>query len=245
MLGGVFGVGGGIVMVPLFVLFLGLDQRTAATTSLLAIIPISALGLIGYATGGSVEWVAGAVIGLGSIVGGQVGVRLLPHVPVPALQLGFALLLVYSAFRLLQPESVAGDSQDQRWVLLVLVGVVAGLLAGLLGIGGGIIVIPAIVLLAGVDIDTARGTSLMVVLITAATASITTLRSGHANAKVGIWAGLTGAPIAFGASLLAQAIPQRQASWLFAGLMVVAAIDLVFKAVQAWRARTKTKHAHD
>lgn len=237
LLAGVFGVGGGIVMVPLFVLFLGLDQRTAVTTSLLAIIPISVLGALGYATGGSVDWVAGLVIGLGSIVGGQIGVRLLPYVPVPALQVGFAAMLLYSAYRLLLPETVSEGDPTGQWWLLVVVGVVAGLLAGLLGIGGGIVIIPGLVLLAGLDMATARGTSLLVVLITAATASITTVRSGQANTGVGVWAGLAGAPAALVASLVAQAIPQQQAAWLFAGLMVVAAIQLLHKA---WSARKAT-----
>lgn len=240
LLAGVFGVGGGIVMVPLFVLFLGLDQRTAATTSLLAIIPISILGALGYATGGAVDWPAGIVIGLGSIVGGQIGVRLLPRVPVPALQLGFAALLLYSAYHLLQPETEATGTDTGQWWLLIVVGLAAGLLAGLLGIGGGIVIIPGLVLLAGVDMDTARGTSLLVVLITAATASITTVRSGQANTAVGLWAGLAGAPAALVASLVAQSIPQEQAAWLFAALMVVAAVQLVFKA---WRSRRVTDTA--
>ncbi len=237
LLAGVFGVGGGIVMVPLFVLFLGLDQRTAVATSLLAIIPISVLGALGYATGGAVDWAAGVVVGLGSIVGGQVGVRLLPRIPVPALQVGFAALLLYSAYQLLQPDTVSSDGQVGQWWLLVGVGLVAGLLAGLLGIGGGIVIIPGLVLLAGADLATARGTSLLVVLITAATASITTVRSGQANTAIGLWAGLVGAPTALAASLVAQAIPQRQAAWLFAGLMVVAAIQLIHKA---WVSRKET-----
>lgn len=239
LLAGVFGVGGGIVMVPLLVLFLGLDQRTAATTSLLAIIPISVLGALGYATGDAVDWPAGVVIGLGSIIGGQIGVRLLPRVPIPALQLSFAVLLLYSAYHLLQPDPEATGTDTGQWWLLVLVGLVAGILAGLLGIGGGIVIIPGLVLLAGVDLDTARGTSLLVVLITAATASITTVRSGQANTAVGLWAGLAGAPAALAASLVAQSIPQEQAAWLFAGLMVVAAVQLVLRA---WKALREDRH---
>lgn len=240
LLAGVFGVGGGIIMVPLLVLFLGLDQRTAATTSLLAIIPISVLGALGYASGDAVDWPAGAVIGLGSIIGGQIGVRLLPRVPIPALQVGFAALLLYSAYRLLQPEAEATGTDTGQWWLLVVVGLAAGILAGLLGIGGGIVIIPGLVLLAGVDLDTARGTSLLVVLITAATASITTVRSGQANTAVGLWAGLAGAPAALAASLVAQSIPQEQAAWLFAGLMVVAAVQLVLRA---WKARRRASRA--
>jgi uncharacterized membrane protein YfcA len=231
LLAGVFGVGGGIVMVPLLVFLLGLDQRTAATTSLLAIIPISLLGAYGYATGGAVAWQAGLIVGLGSIAGGQIGVRLLPHVPIPVLQAGFAALLLYSAYRLVEPGSEVATGQGHWWLLLA-VGVVAGVLAGLLGIGGGIVVIPGLVLLAGVELTTARGTSLVVVLITAVTASITTVRNGQTSTAIGVWAGVIGAPAALLAALVSQRIPQEQAAWLFAALMVVAAGQLVLRATR-------------
>ena len=131
-------------MVPLLVFLIGLDQRTAVTTSLLAIIPISVLGMLGYAFGSAVAWQAGLVMGVGGVVGGQLGVRLLTYVPVPALQLGFAALLLYSAYRLVQPASQGeAASGNGPWWLLLAVGVVAGLLAGLLGIGGGIVLIRA------------------------------------------------------------------------------------------------------
>lgn len=229
-LAGLFGVGGGIVMVPLFVFFLGLDHRRSVATSLLAIIPISVLGAFGYASGGEVAWRAGLVIGLGSIVGGQLGVRLLPHIPVATLQLGFAAMLFYSAYRLIQPSAAESVDAEGPWLLMIVVGVVAGLLAGLLGIGGGIVVVPGLVLLAGVDLTTAQGTSLLVVLITAATASVTTVRSGQTATAVGVYAGLAGAPVALIASLLSQAIPQSPAAVLFAGLMVFAATQLLRKA---------------
>lgn len=231
VLSGLFGVGGGIVMVPLFVLWLGLPQKTAITTSLLAIIPISVSAIAGYAVGDAVAWQVGLVIGGGSIVGGQIGVRLLPVIPVPYLQVAFAVLLLYSALRLIQPDSVAADSGAiAGWPVLVLVGVVAGLVAALLGVGGGIIVVPALVLLAGVDLSTARGTSLLVVLLTAVTASVSNWRAGALDARIGWLTGLVGVPASLGAALVAQSIPQRAAAYLFAALMVVAALQLLRRA---------------
>jgi hypothetical protein len=232
LLAGLFGVGGGIVMVPLFVFMLGLDQRTAVTTSLLAIIPISALGTLGYATGGAVAWVDAVVIGLGSIVGGQVGVRLLHRIPIPALQAGFAALLFFSAYRLVMPSATTSTSgAGGQWWLLVLLGVAAGMLAGLLGVGGGIVIVPGLVLLAGVGLNVARGTSLLVVLFTAVTASFTTVRAGHTATTVGVWAGLAGAPASLVAARFAQSIPERQTAILFAGLMVLAGLQLVRRAI--------------
>lgn len=238
LLSGLFGVGGGIVMVPIFVLWLGLDQKRAITTSLIAIIPIAVSGMLGYALGGAVDWGVGLALGVGSVAGGQLGTWLLPRVPVPYLQALFALLLGYSAYRLVFPtelQAVAGGDSPGAWALLVGVGVVAGTVAGLLGVGGGIILVPALVLLAGENLDVARGTSLMVVLITAATATVTNLRHDRAEPRIGWWAGIAGAPAALVASFLGQWLPERQAAVLFAVLMVVAAAQLLRKAVSGWR----------
>ncbi len=236
-LSGIFGIGGGIVMVPLFTLWLGLDQRTAITTSLLAIIPISVAAIGGYLVGDAVAWGVGLVIGVGSIVGGQVGVRLLPHIPVPWLQLSFAVLLLYSAVRLVAPSAAPTDQVGgEPWALLVIVGVIAGLIAALLGVGGGIVVVPALALLAGMDLTTARGTSLVVILLTATTASLSNWRAGALDTRVGWISGLAGVPAALGAALVAQWIPQQVAAYLFAVLMVVAAVQLLRRA---WSARTR------
>ncbi len=236
LLSGLFGVGGGIVMVPIFVFWLGLDTKRAITTSLVAIIPIAVFGAAGYAVGGAVAWLIGLAVGIGSIAGGQIGARLLPWVPVPGLQVAFALLLGYSAFRLAFPDEpaaeVIADGAPVPWLVLLVAGLVAGVIAALLGVGGGIVIVPALVLLAGVDLTVARGTSLLVVVMTALTASITNIRAGRTDVRVGVIAGLAGAPAALAASFLGQWLPERVAALLFALLMVVAALQLLRRATQ-------------
>jgi uncharacterized membrane protein YfcA len=78
ILSGLFGVGGGVVMVPLQTLFLGETIKSAVRTSLGAIVPIAISGLAQHAYNGNVLWIAGVCLGLGGIVGAQVGTRLLP-----------------------------------------------------------------------------------------------------------------------------------------------------------------------
>ncbi|MGB8022402.1 MAG: TSUP family transporter, partial [Candidatus Nanopelagicales bacterium] len=70
LLAGLFGVGGGIVMVPLLVAWFGLDQRRASATSLLAIIPIAGAAALGYAATGSIDVGGGLLLLLGGVVGG-------------------------------------------------------------------------------------------------------------------------------------------------------------------------------
>ena len=236
LLSGVFGVGGGIIMVPLFVFWLGLEQRRAIATSLVAIVPIALAGMLGYAAGGAVDWQAGLALGIGGVVGGQLGVWLLPRVPVRILQVLFAAILIYSAFRLVFPADDLTDASSANmqlpWVLLIVAGLLAGTMSGLLGVGGGIILVPALVLLVSLNIDAARGTSLLVVILTAVTASFTNLRSKRADIRVGLIAGVAGAPAALAGALVGQWIPEQGASALFAVLMIVAAIQVLTRALR-------------
>lgn len=235
LLSGLFGVGGGVVMVPIFVLWLGMDQRRAVTTSLIAIIPIATLGTLGYALGGAVDWSAGLALAIGSVLGAQVGAALLHRIPVAYLQAAFSLLLFYSAYRLVLPaEYTTAIGPDPSWWVLGIAGVIAGLTAGLLGVGGGIIIVPALVLLAGTNLDVARGTSLMVVIATAVTASFTNIRAGRPDTRTGVISGLVGAPVALLAAFLGQWLPERQVSILFAVLVVYAAVQMLRKAYQHW-----------
>src|ERR687895_1270464 len=76
-LSGLFGVGGGILIIPGLVLFLGMAQRTAHATSLAAIIPIAASGVAGYALEGSVDWPAATWLATGAAAGAVIGTKAL------------------------------------------------------------------------------------------------------------------------------------------------------------------------
>jgi uncharacterized membrane protein YfcA len=233
ILSGLFGVGGGIVMVPLLVAWFALDQRRASATSLLAIVPIAAASTAGYAATGSVDVVAGLLLIAGGVVGGQVGARLLPRTPIPTLQLWFGVLSLATAARLVlggSGSALAGIAWAWEAILLVLVGLAAGTLAGLLGVGGGIILVPGLVILAGADADTARGTSLMVVIVTAVTATVTNLRNGLVDVRTGLVAGVVGIPAGLAGAALGQWIPDRAALALFAGLLVWSGLRMIARS---------------
>ena len=139
VLSGTFGIGGGTVIVPALV-WLGLSQRNAAATSTLAIVPTSISGVISYATGGHVDWLAAALLFCGMFIGGQIGSWLLSRLPELVLRWIFVAFLVFVVIN--QVSFV--PSRDHQIVMtvvtgigLALLGVVIGTLAGLLGIGGG------------------------------------------------------------------------------------------------------------
>ncbi|MEI6792827.1 MAG: sulfite exporter TauE/SafE family protein [Actinomycetes bacterium] len=91
---GLFGVGGGIVLVPLLVLWAGFDERRAAATSLLAIVIAASAGAATQLIYGNVHFVAALTVGLPAIGGVLIGTWLQQRVPVALVQLMFSVLLV-------------------------------------------------------------------------------------------------------------------------------------------------------
>ena len=89
-----FGVGGGLVMVPLLILVIGFPERAAMATSLAAIGVIASVGVISYGLRGEVDPAAAAVVGLPAAVGAIVGTGIQQRVTGRALGLGFAAFLV-------------------------------------------------------------------------------------------------------------------------------------------------------
>jgi len=101
VIAGLFGVGGGVIVVPGLVLWIGLSQREASGTSIATIIASSAAALIGFGIAGNVEWAAAVVVFLGAAVGAVIGARIATVVPERILTATFALVLVIAGLRML------------------------------------------------------------------------------------------------------------------------------------------------
>jgi len=104
LIAGLFGVGGGILFVPALVLFAGLGQLQAEATSLLAIVPVAAVGAWRQHRYGNLRLRAGLVVGAVAIGGGVVGVAIANAVPERGLEYGFAALLLFTAFQVTRDE---------------------------------------------------------------------------------------------------------------------------------------------
>lgn len=99
VLSGLFGIGGGVVKVPLQMLFLGESIKTAVRTSLGAISAIAASGLVQHAYNHNVLWIPGLCLGMGGIIGAQAGTRLLPRLSDDAVKILFVIFsLVLSVY---------------------------------------------------------------------------------------------------------------------------------------------------
>ena len=235
LLSGAFGVGGGIIMVPLLVGLAGMDDRRAASTSLVAIVPASSVGVIIYLAQGQVDLVAGGIIAAGAVVGAIIGSRLLRRISLVWLRFMFVALLVVVAARLFIVAPVRGDHLELSWLVAggyVVLGLLMGIASGLFGIGGGVIAVPALITVFGVSDLIAKGTSLLVVIPTGIVGTIAHLRRGIVDTRAGLVVGAAAIAASAPGAAIALAIPPRLSGVLFASLLVLAAIHLTITGIR-------------
>ena len=98
--GGFFGVGGGIVLVPLILWVLKTQRHIAHATSLAAIIVIAIAGMAGFAVEGEVNWVVGSGLAIGGVLGAAYGANLMDRLSPATLRTVFAVVLIVSGLRM-------------------------------------------------------------------------------------------------------------------------------------------------
>ena len=163
---GVFGGGGSILTVPLLVYVAGLDTKPAIATSLVVVGATAIGALVAHARAGRVQWRTGLVFGATAMVGAYAGGRIGPMVPDLVLLVGFALMMLATSVAMIRGRRERPSAEEHRQAPLIRVlveGVVVGLVTGIVGAGGGFLVVPALVLLGGLPMATAVGTSLLVI----------------------------------------------------------------------------------
>jgi hypothetical protein len=174
LLSGLFGIGGGIVLIPLLGLALGLNQHQAQGVALAAMLLPNGLPAVLYLRrqGVTIQWALVVMLTAGFLPAVWLGARIANLVPETPLRLGFACVLGVLAVRtLLQrprpsaPRPRAGALGLGRiWLPGLAIGLAGGLASGLLGIGGGIIMIPLMVWLLALPQHSAQTTSLVFML---------------------------------------------------------------------------------
>lgn len=236
---GLFGVGGGIVLVPYLVLARGWDQKQAQATSLVMVAMAATAGLVQYALAGDVVWIAGAAVLVGGLIGAVIGSALVARLQTWVLQIGFALLLVVAAARLVTaPTSEAAGTPPSIDAAIVAAyvgsGIAMGILSALFGIGGGILLVPLLVTAFGYDIRLAAGTSLAVMGLIALVGALRQSGRGATQWRAGVLLGLGGIAGGLLGAGLAQWLPLTVLTWLFAALLVLTSVRL---ARAGWRSR--------
>ncbi len=235
LMSGLFGVGGGTVIVPLLVLLLGFDQRLAAGTSLAAIVPTATVGVISYGIHDSVAWIPALILALGAVIGAQIGTWLLPRMPITALRWGFVgfLAVVIVSLFVVIPSRDAGLPITVLSVIgLIVLGVVTGTLAGLLGVGGGVIVVPALLLLFGTSDLIAKGTSLLMMIPTAISGTVGNVRRKNVDLVAAALIGVAACTTTALGAWLATIVDPFVGNVLFAAFLTVIAVQMAIRAIR-------------
>lgn len=235
-LSGLFGVGGGILIVPALAIFTSMSQRRAHGTSLAATGPLALAGLAGYAFAGEVDWAVAGLMLVGSLIGALLGTSLLKNLSTKWLSYGFVLLLLATAARFLISTPVGtarGPLTLGDGLALMGIGLFTGSLAGLMGVGGGIVLVPAQILLFSMSAVLAKGTSLAVIVPTAALGTARNVKNGNADIPTALRIGIAGAVVSYLASQLSLNLDARTSGVLFGLLLLATALRLFMKQLRA------------
>ena len=226
---GLLGGGGSILAVPALVYVLGQDVRSATTTSLLVVGATALAGALAHARGGHVGWRCAAAFGAIGGLGSLVGTALNRHLDEPLILVLFALVLLASAWAMLRHRPAVQPRAQRLWVTVVPIALGVGLLTGFFGVGGGFLIVPALVVLLGMPMELAVGTSLLVIALTSALALSAHLATGAIEWPLAV--ALTGSAIlgALAGSSVGGRVPQERLRQAFAGLIVAIGAFLLAK----------------
>lgn len=236
LLGGFFGVGGGIIVVPLLV-WAGMGRHRAHATSLASFIIIATAGAISFGVSGAVDVGAGISIGAGGILGSVVGASVMHRLSTRNLTVVFGLVLLVAGIRMATgAEPVAGASTfdtTEQFLVAVGIGLVSGVFAGLAGIGGGVVIVPASVLLLGLDQHVAQGTSLAAIVLTAISGSVVNLRNRRVDLRDSMIIGLGGVGGSLVGTRLALGVEGQTLSLAFGILVLFVAVRTLFRVLRS------------
>lgn len=187
---GLLGGGGSIMAVPALVYGLRLSTSQAILISLIVVGVASAFGAVPKVRAGQVQWRLAAIFALFGIPATFIGSAIGRHVPDAAIMIGFAGVMILAGIRMLRDTGNTGSACEVgdggiNWRRCaprsIPTGLGVGLLTGLFGVGGGFLIIPALVLMLGVEMPIAIGTSLVIITANSAGGVVAHLHDAEIN----------------------------------------------------------------
>jgi uncharacterized membrane protein YfcA len=244
------GAGGGIFAIPLLVFGLQLNLTQAAPIALLAVMSAASVGAIQGLNKGIVRYKTALLMAAFGIAFAPLGVWLAQRAPTQYLSLIFAMILIYVATRMWKrditkthnseinpppPCEINPATSKLFWRAnctkrLIITGSAAGLLSGLLGVGGGFVIVPSLRKVSNFDIQTIIATSLAVIALVSAGSVTTYLLHGGINWKIALPFVISTMVGMFVFRLISHKIPAKVSQRSFAVLAVVAAVLLLVKS---------------
>jgi uncharacterized protein len=185
VLAGIFGVGGGIVMTPGLQVFLGVPAVVALATPLPAIFPTAIAGALAYRRQGEIDTRAAGLLIVPGLFGAAIGAWLTEFIDTTLLLLVTAVLLGSQAIAIIRGRRrTARGSDETAAPILASIGAAAGFVSGLLGIGGGVVIVPLLAGWLGMPLKRALGTSLLTISILVIPGSIVHAALGHIDLRI-------------------------------------------------------------
>lgn len=250
---GALGGGGSILTVPVLVFVLGLSAQEATTASLVIVGITAAVAAVGHARSRATRWRTGLTLAAVGVPASVLGSVLNRAVDENVLLLAFAALMLVAAAGMLartqHPDlpvpgaggpvatgagpGTAAAPRGRLSLRLVSAGLVIGFLTGFLGVGGGFVIVPVLVLALGLPMPAAVGTSLLVIALNSAVALAARAGSGHIAWEVIVpftLAAVTGALVG---KRVAQRLPDATLTRSFAALLLLVAAYVAVRAGQA------------
>lgn len=246
-LGGLLGIGGGTVIVPGFVLLLGLAQKKAQGTSLICACLIALAAVFPYTIHGSINYYYSIFIIIGGIIGATIGSGIVKKINTQLLRIIFVFVVAFAAAQMLY-SGITGKGMLTGtglltvnyilYIKLFIVGIISGILSGLLGLGGGVVMVPCMLFL-GIDQKLAQGISLLCILPNALTGIYHQSKWGNVDFPTGISAGIGAAVCSLPGSRCALALDSQPLHIIFSVFMFVVAGLMAQTAVKARREKTE------
>ena len=234
---GLLGSGGSILTVPVLVYLAGQPDKVAIAESLAIVGAIAAVGAVPYARQKLVDWHSVLYFGVPGIVGTYGGAALAKWIP-GAVQLAlFAVVMILAAGLMFRGRKEVPEGEERERQPLWLIGIeglLVGVLTGLVGVGGGFLIVPALVLLGGLSMRLAVGTSLLIIAAKSAAGffkytDVLAETGQHVDWQlIGLFAAI-GIAGSFVGNALSQRVPQAQLKRGFAVFLVVMGVFILGK----------------
>ena len=232
-LGGLFGIGGGLIAIPLLGVLFGLDQQIAQGTALVMVVPNVMLALWRYHQRNKIELRHALPLASMGFCFAWIGSIWAVGIDAETMRVGFvAFLIALSAYNLVRMfyANVSVSSQmNYSWPWLGVLGAASGTMGGLFGVGGAVVATPVLTSLFGTSQVVAQGLSLALALPSTGVTLVTYAVHHQVDWKIGV-------PLAIGGLLsiswgvkIAHTIPERLLRGLFCGFLVLCAVMLAFK----------------
>jgi uncharacterized membrane protein YfcA len=241
---GVFGSGGSIITMPALLYLLHVEPKSAIAMSLGIVAVTATITAIQHWKRGNVNLKVTAMFGLFGVAGTYAGALLGVITPV-VIQLGlFAVVMYAAAWKMLKPkpqhrsvgaaaviECDSGDCEAPHYGHIALHGIGVGILTGVVGVGGGFLIVPALVLLSGLSMKRAVGTSLSIVALKSFAGFAG--YAGTVSVDYGLMAIFTAIAIAgsFAGSMLSHRLPAEHLKKGFGGFLMLVASYILIKSV--------------